>query len=708
MTPATITSGSLAGGWLTVRTGAAVLMVLTFALFAPALRYDYLQYDDGVYVYENAHVLKGLSAEGFLYAFRSIDGGSWMPLTWLSLMLDQSLFGNHPWGHHLTNILLHSLCAALLFIALHKLTQRFGASWFVAAAFAFHPLRTESVVWIAERKDVLSGVFWMLGMLAYSRYAERRSATGFSSSSRPKLVTDRRSSLGVVLVCLMLGLMSKPMLVTFPFVLLLLDVWPLRRVGDDWKTLRSRLWPLVREKAWLFAIVLVFCGLTFWSQDKSGAVSRPPTSVAEKISAVVASYGFYLQQNILPSNRTVLYPDVIPTTRESRVNNGSPLTSSLSRSDGERVAEGRVRGWRAFDQSSVALGISRVEVKAVVLMIVVIAMTMLAPAVIFHAPWFTVGWLWFIGTLVPVIGIVRVGYTTVADRYTYLPSIGLFVIVAWAAGRIAANRLWLQRVFATLAVVLVGLMMIATRNDLPRWKDSGALFASAVQVSPHRVAWNNLAYFQIGRGEYTQAIESCNRAIEMNPEYGQTYGNRSLAYAWLDDYESAKADYDQAVKLGTRPIQPMRNRVGGNSAVPSTNDPEEAWHLFATLFKLEPRRADSFRGRADMRFKLNDVSGALVDYNKAIQLDPNDERAHTSRGNAHVSSGNWLAALADLSKVIELSPTNAASYQNRAVVYFKTQHYDQAWRDIDQCKKLGGTPHESFLHALSEASGRKP
>ena len=635
-------------GWFTVRWSALVLGVLTFALFAPAIRYDYLQYDDGVYVYENAYVLKGWSAEGILYAFRSIDGGSWMPLTWLSLMLDQSLFGNHPWGHHFTNILLHSLCAALLFVVLHKLTGRFGASWFVAAAFAFHPLRTESVAWIAERKDVLSGVFWMLGMLAYSQYVTRPAA------KRPS----------VVLLYLVLGLMSKPMLVTFPFVLLLLDVWPLRRVGDDWKTLRARLWPLVREKAWMFVIVVVFCGLTFWSQDKSGAVSRPPTSVTENLSAVAVNYGFYLQQNFLPSDRTVLYPEV-----------------------------------------------GRSEVKAIVLGIVVVALTILALAVIFHAPWFTVGWLWFVGTLVPVIGIVRVGYTTVADRYTYLPSIGLFVVVAWAAGRIAVNRLWLQRVFATLAVVLVGLMMIVSRQDLPRWKDSGALFASAVSVSPHRVVWNNLAYFQISRGEYSEAIESCNRAIEMNPEYGQSYGNRSLAYAWLDDYERAKSDYDQAVKLGTRPIQPMRNRLteaGSNSPVPSTNDPEEAWYLFATLFKLEPKIAESFRGRADMRFKLNDIAGAMADYSGAIQINPNDERARTGRGNAHVSSGNWLAALADLSKAIELSPTNAASYQNRAVVYFKTQQYDQAWRDIEQCRNLGGTPHESFLHALSEASGRKP
>ena len=634
--------------WLNARWGAVVLAVLTFAIFAPVIRYDYLQYDDGVYVYENAHVLKGLSMEGLGYAFSTIDGGSWMPLTWLSLMLDQTVFRNHPWGHHLTNILLHSLCAALLFVILHKLTQRFCASWFVAAAFAFHPLRTESVAWIAERKDVLSGGLWMLGMLAYARHVKKPSV----------------KRLGLLLLCFVLGLMSKPMLVTFPFVLLLLDIWPLRRTGTDWFTLRSRLWPLVREKASLFVVVLVFCGLTLWSQDKSGAVSRPTHSMAQKISDVTANYGFYLKQNILPSHRTVLYPDV-----------------------------------------------SQKPAQATTFAIIFAGITVLALAMTVRAPWFTIGWLWFVGTLVPVIGIVRVGYTTVADRYTYLPSIGLFIILAWAAGLIARDRVLLQRVFATLAVVVVGLMMIATSLDLPRWKDSGALFSAAVKVSPHRIAWNNLAYYQISRGEYAQAVESCNRAIEMNPEFGQPYGNRSLAYAWLDDYERAKADYEYAVKLGSCPIQPMRNRVSTaveNLPIPSTNDPEEAWHIFAALFKLEPKSAESFRGRADMRFKLNDIAGAMSDYDTAIQIAPNDPHAHTGRGNTHARSSNWTAALTDLSKAIELSPTNAAAYQNRAVIHFKTGNYTQAWSDVDQCRKLGGIPHESFIRALSDVGRRNP
>jgi len=635
-------------GWLDARWSAVVLFVLTFALFAPAIRYDFLQYDDGVYVYENAHVLKGLSAEGFSYAFRTIDGGSWMPVTWLSLMLDQELFGNRPWGHHLTNILLHGLCAGLLFITLHKLTKRFGASWFVAAAFAFHPLRTESVAWIAERKDVLSGVFWVLGILAYAWHLDRPSAKRFRW----------------VHLCLVLGLMSKPMLVTFPFVLLLLDIWPLRRAAIGWNTFGTSLWPLVREKVSLFVIVLVFCGLTYWTQEKSGAVSRPEISVTEKAFSVMANYGFYLRQNVIPADRTVLYPDI-----------------------------------------------KRDQPRSNVAVVVIIGITVLAFALMLRAPWFTVGWLWFIGTLVPVIGIVRIGYTTVADRYTYLPSIGLFMIIAWTAVNLAGKRIWLERVFVFLAVVLIALMMIATRRDLPRWKDSGALFSSAVKVSPHRIAWNNLAYYQIGRREYAQAIESCARAIELDPDYGQSYGNRSLAYAWLDDYERAKSDYDRAVRLGTRPIQPMRNRVsdsGVDSPVPTTNDPEEAWHLFAALFKLEPRSAESFRGRAEMRSKLNDISGAMADYNRAIQLDPNGERSHTGRGNVHVSLGDWPRALADLSKAIELSPTNSASYQNRAVVYFKMQRYDEAWGDIYQCKKLGGAPHGSFIRALSEASGQKP
>lgn len=623
-----------------------IVALLTFVVFAPAIRFDYLQYDDGVYVYENAVVLKGLSVEGVVYAFRTIDGGSWMPMTWLSLMLDQSLFGNQPWAHHLTNVLLHSLCAALLFLAFQKMTGWRGGSWFVAVAFAIHPLRTESVAWIAERKDVLSGMMWMFGLLAYSRYVKK-----------PGLVNRLR-----VVVCLVLGLMSKPMLVTFPFVLLLLDVWPFRRVGSDWRMMLGRVLMLVREKAWLLVVVALFCGLTYWAQDKGGAVSRPRTSVGQRATFLAVNYGFYLEKHLLPTDRTVLYPEVSQQP-------------------------------------------ARVAISVGVLVIV----SALAFWGLFRAPWLAVGWFWFLGTLIPVIGIVRIGYSTVADRYTYLPSIGLFIIAMCAVRQLTRERRWVERLFAVVAVMVLGLMVIATENDLSRWKDSGALFRSAVNVSPHRVALNNLANFQIGRGEYSQAIESCDLAIAMYPDYGPSYGNRSLAYAWLDDYEQAKADYDHAVRLGTRPIQPMHNRVGSggeNLALPVGNNPEESWHLFANMFKLEPKSAESFRGRADMRAKSGDNVGAMSDYNSAIRLDPAAAQSYIGRGNIRARAGNWREAIADMSKAIELSPASAETFQNRAVLYFKAGDFTAAWADIEQCRKLGGTPHESFIRALTEVSGR--
>lgn len=626
---------------------AAGLALLTFLLFAPALRFGQVGYDDGVYVFENPQVFQGLSLTGVNYAFRSIDGGSWMPLTWLSLMLDTTLFGVAPWGYHFTNILLHAICAGLLFRLLHGLTGRVGLSLFIAGAFALHPMRTESVVWIAERKDVLSGVFWMWGLLAYLRYAKH--------PSRPRFLA--------VLGLLIAGLMTKPMAVTFPFVLLLLDLWPLSRAGKNWSELVSRLGRLVREKAGLFLIVAIFCGLTYWAQARTGAVGHPQWSVWEGVGRIAENYGFYLQKTFWPADRTVVYPESSATVSEMLL-------------------------WS----------------------VMLLVISALAVWQLFRKPWFAVGWFWFMGTLVPVIGVVRVGLSPVADRYTYLPSIGIFLLLAFGVYHwLDANnrRRWFLRGLGGVAILV---MAVTTWNDLPRWRDAGSLFGAAVQVCPTKVSLNNLAYFQIGKGDPQQAIKHCDHAIRLAPIYAQSYATRSLAYAWQDDYEQSKRDYNQAVSLGARPIQPERlrllNPATSNLPIFEPKTPEEAWHYFAAVFKLEPRSAGSFCERADFRFKWNDLAGALRDYNQAIQLEPGNATFHSHRGNVHLKLNHEVAALADMTRAIELTPTNAASYQNRAVIHFKARDFAKAWADIEQCRKHGGTPPESFLRALTEASGR--
>lgn len=626
---------------------AGLLVILTIWLFSPAIHCEFVEYDDGVYVFENPQVLKGISGEGVGYAFHSIHGGSWMPLTWISHMLDVTVFGVKPAGHHFTNILLHAISAGLLLHILNRLTRRLWLSALVAAIFAWHPLRTESVVWVAERKDVLSTLLFVLGLLAYARYAEK-----------PGLVRYVW-----VVVCLALGLMAKPMLVTFPFVLLLLDLWPLHRLGSNWSELRIKFWPRLQEKIPLLLLVLFISGMTVWSQRRVGAVDRRETSLLQRAQQITSNYAFYIEKTFLPTQRTVIYPEeTLP-----------PVLAMV-----------------------VGSALSGVSVFALWQM--------------FVTPWFAMGWFWFLGTLVPVIGFVPVGLAAVADRYTYIPSIGLGLMIVWGMSAIPGRSLWGGRVIAVLGLMAVLVCAWATRQDIGRWRNSESLFESASHTAPHKIALNNLAYALVKRGEYGRAIEFCTRAIDLDPQYGSSYGNRALAYVWSNDYERAKADYDQAVKLGARPIQPMRRQQllsGGAIDEATSSDPEEAWHLFAGVSGLEPQTATSFRGRGDIRVKAGDVTGGITDYTKAIGLSE-EAVTYTSRGNAYVRLGDWSRALADLTKAVELAPNDAKNYQNRAVVYFKIADFESAWGDVEQCRKLGGTSPPSFLEALSTASGRKP
>lgn len=659
---------------LKVRWLAAALAVGTFILYSPAFWYDFVDYDDWMYVFKNQAVLDGLNLDGLRYSFTSFDGGSWMPLTWLSLMLDTTLFGARPESLHFTNLFLHSLTSGLLVVAVHRLTGNLWLSLVSIAIFALHPLRTESVVWIAERKDVLSGCCFALGLLAYTNYV-----------SGP---TPRRY--GWVVGSLVLGLMSKPMLVTLPFVFLLLDFWPLRRMGDDWNAVRAKIWPLVREKAPLFILIVACCIFTFWSQKQVGAVSRLSTESWSRAADLVGNYSFYLFKLIAPVNRTVIYPQL-----------HLPVPGLFLLGAGLVAATVGVL-WRAF-----------------------------------RWPWLTVGWLWFLGMLVPVIGIVPVGMTPVADRYTYLPSIGIGIALAWSVSAMVQGRIRAKQVACGFGVAILAGLIWMTSRDLPRWQNSRQLFESAIRVAPHKVAYNNLAYFCIRQGEYDEAVELATRAIELDSNYGASYSSRAMAYLCLDDYARAKTDYDRGIQLGDRPLRSNPNY--NPSAIVGT-DPEEHWEQFSTAIGFAPRTAEDFVARADSRAKrqkldlaladystaielkprfanaysgrasalnaIGDVTGAIRDASQAIMLEPDHAAAYLARAVAQTRMGNLAAALQDNNQSIFLSPTNALARQNRAVTYFLMKDFAAAWQDIEQCRKLGGKPHDSFVRALSEASGQ--
>lgn len=671
MTSYNETSASLKVRWFALALGVA-----TFILYSPAIWYDFVDYDDWMYVFKNQAVNAGLNFGGLHYAFTSFDGGSWMPLTWLSLMLDTTLFGVRPEGLHFTNLLLHSLTAGLLLFAMHRLTGNVWVSLFSIALFALHPLRTESVAWIAERKDVLSGSCFALGLLAYANYATKPTARRY----------------GWVVGCVVLGLMAKPMLVTFPFVFLLLDFWPLRRMGDNWSAVRVKIWPLVREKLPLFILIIASCVFTYWSQKQTGAMSRWSADLWGRAGDIAGNYGFYLFKLVVPLNRTVIYP---------QFHLAFPVLLLLGAG---LIAMTAGAFWKAF-----------------------------------RWPWVTVGWLWFLGILVPVIGIVPIGMTPVADRYTYLPSIGIGIAVAWSVSAMVQGRNRAKQVASGIGVVIILGLIWMTSLDLPRWQNSRALFESAIRVAPHKIAYNNLAYFCLRQGEYDEAIELATRAIELDPNYGASYSSRAMAYVCLDDYARAKADYDQGIRLGDRPL---RSNPNYNPTAIVGTDPEEDWEQFTTAIGMSPRTAEDFQARAASRAKrmvmdlatadyskaielkpgfaeahygrasalnaMGDLPGAIRDASQAIVLNPNHVEAYMARAVAYTRLGNFFAALQDNDKTIQLSPTNVLAHQNRAVTYFLMKDFDAAWKDVERCRGLGGKPPDSFVRALSEASGRTP
>jgi len=463
-----------------------VLFLLTLIVYAPVRSFDFVRYDDPGYVTDNVMVRFGLNSDSVRWAFTSPLGGFWQPLTALSHMADAQLFGLNPAGHHLTSVLIHALNAVLLFLFLNLATGSFWRSSFVAALFALHPVNVESVAWIAERKSVLSAMFWMLALIGYGWYAQKPS---------------RQREL-LVFALFALGLMSKAMVITLPFVLLLLDYWPLRRMpneGSGFPTLRfpvSGLRSLLLEKLPLFFLVLAFALLTLRTQVDAGAVV--PTSqfgIAYRLQFAVVHYVRYIQMLIWPAGLAPLYPQA----------STPPYVHTL-----------------------------------LLALALLVALTIAALLYRKRLPYLLVGWLWFLGTLVPVIGIVMVGYHSIADRFLYIPAIGLFIIAAWGlvdiATRFPRTRLPITAAAALWLLLLAG----STRAQLGYWRDSASLFQRAVIVTEDNfIMCENLGRERIRQGRVEEAIALFRQAVEIQPAYLDARMNLALAYATKGERRSA-------------------------------------------------------------------------------------------------------------------------------------------------------------------------
>ncbi|MGZ4986890.1 MAG: tetratricopeptide repeat protein, partial [Limisphaerales bacterium] len=474
------------------------LVLAVFGVFWPVLNSDFVNYDDLGYITNNQNIHHGLNAESLKWALTTGHSSNWHPLTWISHMLDIQIYGLKPMGHHLTNLLFHAANSVLMFLLLRRMTGAMWPSAFVAALFALHPLRVESVAWVSERKDVLSTFFWILTVGAYVRYVQTPA--------------QRTKSFAISLVFFALALMSKPMVVTLPFILLLLDVWPLKRIDVSQFSFRNLRRPIL-EKLPYIALALISSVVTFIVQQHGGAVSSLSSlTVAQRIENMFVAYVRYVGKTFWPTNLSILYPH-----------------------------PGQWPWW---------LIIMSVAILA--------ALTALVIRQSRSRPYLAVGWFWFLGMLIPVIGLVQVGIQSMADRYSYLPIVGLFIMVTWAAMEFVRVRAALT----TLAVIALGACCVLTPIQAGYWKNSETLFLHAVAVTDDNyLAYNNLGFYLSNKGEPQRAMQFYKKAIEIKPTYEDAHNNLGYCLAGMGKNEEAIEEYKKALGIN-RHLTEAHNNLG--------------------------------------------------------------------------------------------------------------------------------------------------
>jgi Flp pilus assembly protein TadD len=561
---------------------AILLVIAVLAVYWQVQNYSFIRFDEEVYVTKNLQVQKGLSYEGLRFAFASSDAGFWHPLTWLSLMLDYQLFRNNAGGYHWTNLLLHLTNTLLLFIILQRMTSAPWRSGFVAALFALHPLHVEPVAWIAARKDVISAFFWMLTMGAYVLYAERPILSRYLA----------------VLFFFALGLMAKPMVVTLPFILLLLDYWPLHgfyqkgkhsgaeqpaRLPDGEERSRAPGYFLLLEKVPLLIMSGVVGLSTVFAEGKAGAlVSLDSLPFAVRLENALSSYADYLVKMFRPTGLAVFYPH-----------------------------PGHVP-------------LLKVALSLLLLLIISFAALKWAK----RLPYLAVGWLWYVITLLPVSGLIQVGSHAMADRYTYIPLVGVFIALSWGVSECVFNRR--KIIISLFALVAILSMMFLSRHQVSFWRDSETLFLHAVSVaSGNYLAHNNLGAVLMEKGDMEGAIHHYRQALETKPKYAAAHNNLGSALAVKGDYAGARLH-------------------------------------FAEALSCKPDYGNAHRNLADLLMRQGEVDEAIVHYRRALFLLALDPELHNNAGVALAVKGNIAGAVRHFRLALKLKPDFGEAKDNLA------------------------------------------
>jgi tetratricopeptide (TPR) repeat protein len=566
---------------------AAFLVVAVVAVYAQMRGHDAIHFDDNGYVTNNYLVQRGLTSEGVHYAFTTNTLSNWHPLTWLSHMLDCELFGMDMGMHHLTSLVLHAIDAVLLLLLLHQLTGAVWRSALVAALFALHPLNVESVAWIAERKNVLSTMFWFLTTMSYVAWVRDRKASRYA----------------LTLVLFALGLMSKPMLVTLPCTLLLLDYWPLGRMPSK-VAFRS----LFVEKIPFFALAMASSAVTFVLQRDVVQKGIDTLALEGRIGNAIISYVAYIGKAIWPVDLAVLYP--IP-----QFINGFVLVGA-----------------------AVVLGL----------------ITWLAVRARARHPYLLVGWLWYLGTLVPVIGLVHVGSQTMADRYAYIPHIGVFVMIVWGLGAIVGAWPHAKNTVAAGASLAVIALGVVTWRQTALWKNSVTLFEHSISVTTDNVVLHNAVGTALGGlGRHDDAIAHFKEALRLNPMSPDALNNLGIAFASIDRHDDALKCFEGAIAMKPDSA-PTQTSLG--LALARLGRTDEALTHYREALRLNPDYPEAHTSLGSLLASLERHDEAIVEFRAALALNPRMLQTHTNLGLALDAKGQHEAAIESFRASLALDP----------------------------------------------------
>jgi tetratricopeptide (TPR) repeat protein len=627
------------------------LTVLTLVVFAPVRHHDFVSFDDPLYVSENPHVARGLTPSAVAWAFTSGYAANWHPLTWLSHMLDVQVFGLAPGPHHLVNLFLHTANVLLLFALLTLATGHSWPSAFVAALFAVHPLHVESVAWVAERKDVLSTFFGLLAMLAYVWWAGLMGRLGQVGRVGRVGQMGRVWHLAYLMVVLLyaISLMAKPMLVTLPLVLLLLDVWPLGRVGvgrSESPRVRESESPKVRESE--SPGVRTSGGRTPGRTRYSLSGIRYSVFgirplIVEKLPFVALAIGSTIA-TVLVQQRGGAVSRLAVVPLPMRVANA--LTSCVTYV-AEMLWPARLSVFYRYPDTFSIVGVLGAA-------LIVSAVSVLVLRQLRTRPYLAVGWFWYLVTLAPVVGIVQVGRQAMADRYTYVPLVGLFVMVAWGVPDLVARWRLNWRALSALATAVVLLCAATARAQVAHWRNSDTLWRHALEVDPRNYyALNALGTQAMGSGRLDTAVRLFAQAADIAPDFPDARHNLGLAYAKQGQTGKAIKEYRAALALNPD-VARTHDTLG--MALLASGRTDEAIAEFDTAIRLEPELATARSNLGKALASKGDLDAAIACYTEALRLDPRLIDAHNNLGVVLVEKGRPADAIAHYREALRLDP----------------------------------------------------